>query len=153
MTVEVMWKKYLELIGESLSTSDKTYESWYFCNNEKDANHLAELTKKGIKRATASLAKSYELEKEPLPKEGEFHIVTDFYGNAVCIIEATKVELIPFKEVTEEHAAVEGEGDGSLAYWREGHLKFFTEEAHALQFEFNESALVVFMRFKVVYAQ
>jgi len=151
MTVEEMWKKYLESIGDSFGTSDKTYESWYFCNNEKDANHLAGLTKKGIKRATASLAKSYALEKEPFPKEKELHIITDFYGNAVCIIEVTNVELIPFNEVTEEHAAVEGEGDGSLAYWREGHLKFFTEEAQAFQFEFSEKDLVVFMTFRVVY--
>lgn len=151
MTVEAMWEEYLRHIGETAARTDKTYEAWHFCNNEIDANHLADLTKRGIKRATAGLKKSYEIEKEPLPKEKDLHIITDFEGNAVCVIEVVKVEIIPFDEITEENAKVEGEGDGSLAYWREGHLKYFREDAKALGFEFRESDLVVFMTFKVVY--
>lgn len=90
MTVETMWEDYLKSIGESIVQSDKTYEAWHFCNNENDANELADLTKRGIKRATTSLKKSYELEEEPLPKEKDLHIITDFDGKAACIIEVTK---------------------------------------------------------------
>jgi uncharacterized protein YhfF len=151
MTVETMWRNYLKSIGESVITTDKTYEAWYFCNNEIDANNLADLTKRGIKRATAGLKKSYEVERESLPKEKDLHIITYFDGTAACIIEVTKVEMIPFNEITEENAKVEGEGDGSLAYWREGHLKFFKEEAKAYDFEFRENDLVVFMTFKVIH--
>jgi len=112
---------------------------------------LADLTRRGIKRATASLKKSYEIENEPLPKEKDLSIITDFYGAAVCIIEVEKVEIIPFNGITEEYAKIEGEGDGSLAYWREGHLNFFEKEAKAFNFEFSENELVVFMTFKVVH--
>ena len=151
MTIEAMWETYLKSIGESAVTSDKTYEAWYFCNNEEDADNLADLVKRGIKRATASLKKSYEIENEPLPKENNLNIITEFDGKAVCIIKVTKVEIIPFDEITEENAKIEGEGDGSLAYWREGHLKFFKEEAKALKFDFKENDLVVFMTFKVIF--
>ncbi len=151
MTVETMWEDYLKCIGESIITSDKTYEAWHFCNNENDANNLADLTKRGIKRATASLKKSYEIEREALPKEKDLHIITDFSGSAACIIEVTEVEIIPFNEITEKHAQIEGEGDGSLEYWQEGHLKFFKEDAKALNFEFRENDLVVFMTFKVIH--
>lgn len=151
MTVEEMWRNYLKSIGESIGTSERTYEAWYFCDNETDANNLADLARRGIKRATASLKKSYEIENEPLPKEKDLSIITDFYGAAVCIIEVEKVEIIPFNEITEEYAKIEGEGDGSLAYWREGHLNFFKKEAIALDFEFSENELVVFMTFKVVH--
>ena len=151
MTAEDMWRNYLKSIGESIETSERTYEAWYFCDNETDANNLADLARRGIKRATASLKKSYEIENEPLPKEKDLNIITDFHGAAICIIEVTKVEIIPFKEITEEHAEMEGEGDGSLAYWREGHLKFFEKESKALNFEFSENELVVFMTFKVVH--
>jgi len=151
MTVEAMWDDYLKCIGESIVTSDKIHESWHFCNNEIDANNLAHLTKLGIKRATSSLKKAYEIETEPLPKEKDLHIITDFNGTAICIIEVTNVEIIPFNEITEEHAKIEGEGDGSLSYWREGHLKFFKEDAKALNFAFRDDDLVVFMTFKVVH--
>lgn len=45
-TVKEMWEKYLSTIGENINDSGKTYESWYFCNNEKDAHELAALVKK-----------------------------------------------------------------------------------------------------------
>jgi len=151
VTVEDMWEKYLKSIGESIGTFVKTYEAWYFCDNETDANNLGDLTRRGIKRATASLKKSYEIENEPLPKEKDLNIITDFHGAAICIIEVTKVEIISFNEITEEYAKIEGEGDGSLAYWREGHLIFFEKEAKAFNFEFSENELVVFMTFKVVH--
>jgi uncharacterized protein YhfF len=64
----------------------------------------------------------------------------------------TNVKVVPFNEITEEDASIEGEGDGSLAYWREGHLKFFKEEAEANNFEFRETDLVVFVTFKVVHS-
>lgn len=38
---------------------------------------------------------------------------------AVCIIENTAVSVLPYDEVTQEMAAMEGEGDRSLAYWRQ----------------------------------
>jgi len=151
VTAEDMWRNYLKSIGESIVTSERTYEAWYFCDNETDANNLADLARRGIKRATASLKRSYEIENEPLPKEKDLNIITDFNGDAVCIIEVTKVEIIPFNEITEEHAKIEGEGDGSLAYWREGHLNFFGKESKALNFEFSENELVVFMTFKVIH--
>jgi len=152
MTVETMWSEYLKSGGESLTGSSRTYEAWHFCNNETDAKELADLAKSGIKRATASLKKSYELDNEPLPKEKDLNIVTYFDGTAACIIEVTNVKVVPFNEITEEDAKVEGEGDGSLAYWREGHLRFFSEEAEAYNFEFRETDLVVFMTFKVIYS-
>ncbi len=57
-----MWGDYLTSIGENITTTNKNYTSWYFCNDEKSANNLAELVSKGIKRGTSSLYCLYELE-------------------------------------------------------------------------------------------
>ena len=151
MTVIDLWKMYLESIGEDLESTDRTYESWHFCNNEKDANALAELTKLGVKRATAGLLKSYEVEKEPLPKVDELHIIEDWYGNGVCVIKVKSVEILPFCEVTEAHAEIEGEGDKSLEYWQKEHLEFFSQDAEGLNFSFTEDMEVVFMIFEPVF--
>lgn len=79
------------------------------------------------------------------------NIVTDFKGNAVCIIKTTAVNLIPFCEVGEEFAYREGEGDKSLEYWRKAHIEAFNCELKEYNKEFKEDMLVVCNEFEVVY--
>ena len=64
----------------------------------------------------------------------------------------TQVDIVPFDEVSAEHAYLEGEGDRSLANWRELHERFFTE--HALHGDgFSPDMPVVLQRFVVLYSQ
>lgn len=58
--------------------------------------------------------------------------------------------MVPFVDVTAEHAAAEGEGDISLDYWREVHWQFFSHESAAAHYQFNEHDLVVCELFQVV---
>ncbi len=150
-TVKEMWKKYLSTIGENINNTSKTYESWYFCNNEKDANELAELVKKGIKKATASLHCLYEIENETIPKVGDYIIITNWNGIAQCVIHITNINIIPFKNVTQAFAAKEGEGDKTLSFWRKVHRKFFTLGLKEYSKKFSEDMLVVCEEFEVVY--
>ncbi len=64
---------------------------------------------------------SFESSAEALPRSGDLNIVTDWGGEAVCVIRTTKVLILPLNEVTEIHAMIEGEGDGSLDWWRKAH--------------------------------
>ena len=91
---------------------------------------------RGEKTATASAYPLYEYDREPLPSEGEYSVILDTQDNAVCIIQTTKVTIVPFDEITAEHAYKEGEGDKSLEFWRKVHQKIFTEwmEGAGLQF-------------------
>ncbi len=150
-TVKEMWKKYLSTIGENINNSGKIYESWYFCNNEKDANELAGLVKKGIKKATASLHCLYEIENELIPEVGDYAVITNWKGVAQSIIQITSINTIPFKEVTEELAAKEGEGDKTLSFWRKVHRKVFTLELKEYSKKFSEDMFVVCEEFAVVY--
>jgi uncharacterized protein YhfF len=133
-SVEKMWTNYLESLGESHNNTDKTYTAWYFCDNKQDADELAELVLEGTKKATASLYLYYSSENEGLPKEGELSII-----------------IVPFKDVTEEFAQTEGEGDKSLKYWKRAHKNYFSRELIGLGREFNEDILVVCEKFEVVY--
>jgi uncharacterized protein YhfF len=150
-SVKIMWEEYLKLLGEQSTNTVKSYTSWYFCDNEQSANDLAELTRKGIKRGTASLPLFYEIEHEELPKVGEYNIITNWNGIAQCIIRTKKVTILPFKEVNEELALIEGEGDKSLEYWQNAHIYFFTRELKEMGMEFSKDLLVVFEEFEVVY--
>ncbi len=149
MKPEEMWELYTSQIPEGERPA--SYTAWYFCDNEKDAEELAELVICGIKRATTSLRMLFKEDGSDVPKPGDMSVITDFTGNAKCIIRTIKVYTVPFKDVTAEYAATEGEGDGSLSYWREGHIRFFTRELAELGREMDESVPVVCEEFEKVF--
>jgi len=150
-SVKKMWEQYLTSINEDTGSTDKTYSAWHFCDNEQDANDLAKLVISGTKKATASLHAFYEFENDELPKYGDHSIIINWDGVAQCIIKTTNIDIVPFKNVTEEFAATEGEGDKSLNYWKNCHLDYFSREMKEIGKEFNENSLVVCEKFEVVY--
>lgn len=143
MTDKELWKIFSEK-----NHIDAEYEAWTFgC----EPDELVNLVIMGIKTATASAWPLYIVEKEPLPKEGEYSIILDSKDNAVCVIQTTKVYTVPFREVTLEHAYKEGEGDRSLEYWRKIHKDFFTECMEDAGLTFTEDMEVVCEEFQVVF--
>ncbi len=147
MTEMQMWNEYIKI-----NTNAKEYQSWSFGRNTpKMPNLLAELVLKGIKTATASAYPCYISENAPLPPVGGYNLILNTKGEAICIIETTKVYTIPFNQVKEEHAYKEGEFDRTLISWRKCHSKFFSMELKEIGQEFTEDMLVVCEEFKVVY--
>jgi len=112
---------------------------------------LAILVLNGQKRGTASISRAYEIVGDPLPKCGEYSVITDFEGNAKCIIQTTTIEIYPFKSVPSSFAKHEGEGDLSLKYWRKIHADCFSRELAQLGETFNEDMDVICEYFNVVY--
>ena len=149
--ITTFWNIYTESLKQTDQAIPVKYEAWHFCNNESDANELAKLVYEGQKTATAGLVWSYEAEGCPIPKPGDLSVITFWDGSPVCIIETVDCAVLPFKEVPASFAFEEGEGDRSLEYWRNAHIKFFTEECTAMG-KLPESTMpVVCERFKVVY--
>ena len=120
MRAEELWKAYCEKENIDINTP---YEAWGFGGAP---DKLADLVLKGIKTATASAYDLYfiEGEEEPLPQPGDYSVILNSKDEAVCIIQTTKTTVVPFDEVSEEQVYKEGEGDGSLAYWRDVHEEF-----------------------------
>lgn len=149
-SIKIMWNKYLSSGG--VDEKKERFTTWHFCDNPKDADELASLVKSGIKTATSSLCEIYDIDEEDtLPKVGECSIITDWAGRAQCIIETVEVTLVPFKDVDEDFAYSEGEGDRSLEHWRRVHRNFFMRELEEHPIEFSEDMLVVCEKFKVVH--
>ena len=129
---------------------EDTFTAWHFCDNQADADELAELVLDGPQAATAGALWSYEAEDEPLPQAGDFSVITDWSGAARCVIRTTSVEVVAFDEVGEEFAAAEGEGDGSLAFWRDAHWAAFSRELEGTGRSPQPDMPVVCERFEVV---
>jgi len=149
-SVQKMWEAYLHGIGE-MERGALTFEAWHFCDNQEDADALAQLVLDGTKRGTASLVRAYEIENEPLPKKGDLSMITDFGGAAKCIIQTVDIAVYPFDEVPESFAQREGEGDKSLRYWKAAHEAAFTRELQTYGEAFAPSMRVVCESFEVVY--
>ena len=147
---EAFWQVYLASLPEG-SEPPRSYEAWHFCSNEKAANELGKLAKAGIKTATCSLVWEYEAEHGKLPQVGDLSIVTNWDGEPLCIIETTGVQVKAFSQVDEQHAYDEGEGDRSLAYWRQVHWQVFSAECAALGREPTEDMPLVCERFRVIF--
>jgi uncharacterized protein YhfF len=142
------WSEYLSSVKTGSSAS--LYECFHFGDSEALADELASVVLSGAKRATACLLWSYEAQGRRPPKPGELSIVELWSGRPVCLIETTSAEVVPFCEVGAEFAAAEGEGDGSLEYWRRAHLAYFGRECVRLGREMSDSMPVVCERFRVV---
>lgn len=124
--------------------------AWSFGADAEQADALLELVLDGTKTATAGALWDFETEGEPLPEPGALSIILDGRGHPRALIECTAATVVPFDEVDEEHARLEGEGDLSLAHWREVHERFFTEVATHDR-GFHPDMPVVLERFRVVY--
>ena len=148
-SVQALWNAFSASIGRDLSAD--FYEHFYFNDNEEGALELAQLVLAGTKRGTASLVWTYEHDKKRPPWPGCLSVMTDWHGKPLGIIETKTIEVVPFEEVTAEFAAVEGEGDGSLHYWSEGHWNFFTRECKRLGKEPHRRMLVLCEQFDLVF--
>ncbi len=145
MTPQDLWANY---VAQNPSAADISWEAWAFGD---DPDGLLDLVLNGKKTATSSAFPLYALEKEPLPQAGETSVIVDSHGEARCIVYTTQVAVIPYCEVSAEHAMREGEGDGSLEWWRMVHERFFTTSLEEVGLRFTPEMPVVCETFKVVY--
>lgn len=146
MTAEQMWAEF----AAAYDITETDYEAWAFGD---DADELARLTLAGVKTATSSAFPFYALEEEPLPEAGEYSVILDSREEAVCVIRTEKVTVVPLRDVGEEHARREGEGDLSLEYWRRVHERFFARELADVGQSFTPDMPVVCEEFRRVWPE
>jgi uncharacterized protein YhfF len=114
--------------------------SFAFGDSPRLADELLVLVLKGIKTATCST------EDEPnTSTPGERWIVLDGSGMPRCVIESTEVTYRRYGEVDAAFAHDEGEGDRSLAYWRQAHRNYFSRLGR-----FSEDMMLMCERFRLV---
>ena len=109
----------------------------------------------GRKVTTTSLALEYEIEREPLPCEGQRSGVVDSNNQPVCVIETVKVLIVPLGEVGYGHVVDEGEGHATVSDWRAGHENFWgsqemIESLGDSTFILDDATLVVLERFRLI---
>ena len=126
--VSAYWAEKSHDLGlEDLDTPD----AWAFGGTAEQADELLGLVLAGIKTATSSALWSYEAEGESLPAVGGLSVVCDGRGRPRSLLRLTDVTVSDLDDVSEGHAFAEGEGDRTLAYWREAHEEFYRSHVPA----------------------
>ena len=148
-SIKQLWEEYNKINPNA----PDYYDAWPFGNSKEMADELAKLVIEGTKSATASNYTMYQIDDETLPYIGLHNIILDGNGEAVAVMETVAVEIVPFDEVTEEHAYLEGEGDRSLSYWRKVHEDFFKKELEGIQQPFHNKIPVVCEKLKLLYVK
>ena len=150
----MLWAEFLpcgsDAAGAAVAAA-ATYACWQFGHGVEQGDRLLAYVFSGSERATTGALWAYEHEGVDLPQAGDFSVVTDGSGVARCIVRTTSVSVLPFDQVDERFAYIEGEGDRSLAYRRKVHWDYFVEELSAIGCAAVPDMPVVCERFAVVF--
>jgi histidinol-phosphate aminotransferase len=126
--LERYWQKFREQIP---GLPAEQPDAWAFGATPAHADGLLDLVLAGTKTATASSLWDCEYTGEPVPAVGDLSIILDGQGWPRALIETTAIAIVPFDEVTAGHAHAEGEGDRTLAAWRDIHERFWRDHSEA----------------------
>ena len=151
--IEHFWQTYLATLPSDAEPTTPAPEVWIFGDSPRLADELATLIMAGSKTATCAALWEYEADGEPLPQPGQLGILQDGAGRPLAVVQTVEVQIKPYDQVDAAFAYEEGEGDRSLAYWREAHRRFFTRTLAVIGREFDETMPLVCERFRVLYRQ
>lgn len=126
-------------------------QAWSFGDTPRLADELLALVLDGAKTATASSLAELAATGEPMPRTGDLSILLDGAGHPRALIRTTAVTVLPFREVTAEQAAAEGEDDRTLASWRREHERYFRRVLAGTGTEFSPDLPIAFEEFELLY--
>jgi uncharacterized protein YhfF len=141
--VKAFWAGYAAATGET-----GPYTAWGFGDDTHPElmTELGLLVRDGPKRATTGREADFSAE-DPIPSPGDHHVILDGEGHPVCIIRTTSIEIRPFGQIDEQFAWDEGEGDRTLQWWRDGHIRYFASVGTPI----DDETSVVLERFAKVW--
>ena len=126
-------------------------DAYAFGDDAATADQLAALVLAGTKTATASGFDVYG-PNDQKPFVGKYDVIMNSREEPVCLTITDSVRVVPYLDVDAEHARREGEGDCTLASWREVHAAFFKRDYAQAGLKFDpQTAQILLETFHVVY--
>jgi uncharacterized protein YhfF len=148
---DAFWQAYLETLPSGLRQRSY-FEAFQFGAGRAMADQEAQLVLDGIKTATSDLIWHMEWNQKPRWKVGDEHIVLDGGWRPVCVIRTTELEKKRFCDVDAAFAYHYGEGDRTLAWWREHVFAWYASQCREMGVEPGQEMPLLCERFEVVYA-
>jgi uncharacterized protein YhfF len=123
----------------------------YYGDSPELSRLLLAMIRSGQKRAGTGLLWWHEHDGVPFAQAGDIEIVLTHDHQPSIVTRVTRVEVLPYREVGAEYAAIEGEDDGSLDYWRKAHWAYFSRVCASIGKVPTEEMLVVCSVFEVLH--
>ncbi len=114
---------------------------------------LVPLAVGGQKRGTCHLDIEFEIMAVPRRKVGDYWVVADSKNAPHCVVRVSRIDMMAIKDVGEDFARREGEGDLSLRHWREVHEKYWRRQLESWNRPFSDELVVVCEYFDKLYPQ
>lgn len=149
--IDAYWRNACREVGIQ---QDIPYHASTFADDRiaHDADVLVELARSGQKQGTTHLQLDFTTNHVAMRKSGDCWIILNNAQRPQCLVRLTHVAIMPFNEVTEDHAACEGEGDLSLDHWRTIHRDYFQRQCSLWGIEWQETLPVVCEKFERVWS-
>ena len=145
---EELWWEFAEV--KNISAHEVYQCRYHFGEDERDCAYLLRMVLRGRKRVRTGLQQGFERLYGYLPEKHTYNIVTDRNGEAKCVVRTTRVDILPFNEITWEQVQMECIG-ASLEEWREYKRAVFGEQCRQLGCEFSEDMPVILEQFHLEY--
>jgi uncharacterized protein YhfF len=149
--IDAFWEAFLQSGTARLPPDAPYIEADAFGNTPEMGDELAALVCDGVKTATSGLLWGYEALNERLPEPGDIAIVLDGNGVPACIIELIETRIMPFDMVDEQLAWEYGEGDRTLAWWREHLWDYYVADCARSGWQPSPDMPLVVKRFQTIY--
>ncbi len=149
--IKSFWHEFLNSDACVDGAKPSFQTSYKIGSDEVHANEGANLILAGAKTATSTLAWELEKNAEPVPAVGDLCVIENGKSEAVCVVETTWVEVIPFGKIDGEFARDYAETDGTLEDWKRIFGEYYSAECESLGKVLNEDTPLVCERFRVIY--
>lgn len=145
------WESIITQVRRSGYTGSEPEAPFWFGDSPELNAELSALVRMGKKTATASLLWEWEFDGDTLPTPGQCDALLGWSNEFLGVISAVRISVVPFREVSAEFAALEGEGDLSLDFWRRVHWQYFKRVCGRLGKLVSEEMPVVCQEFQLEY--
>lgn len=142
------WEAFLEETGTPETTAVSRYT--YFGDSEEASVAALEQLLSGEKTAVSHCVPAYLTTKQPMPRVGDYTMVTDFYGNPCCILHTTDVAIVPLPEISDALILQDCPG-ADRAQWLEARHREYASLAERFGFHYHEEIPVLVETVELVY--
>ena len=149
-TQAAFWQSFLASQSQGLTLTVAPSFLGPCGNNKELGDALAELVCGGTKTTTSALMWEIEADGETPTPVGGLEIVTNWAGDPLCVIEITESTVRPFNEIDAAFAYDYGEGDRTLAWWREHLGDYYADICAKIGREPSETMPLNCVRFRLL---
>ena len=146
---DAFWEK----VKEANPDTGNDYRVRRASGNSKFAAIIMDLILTEKKRGLFGLKELQERQPEQVPVIGGVMVLVDFDGTPRGAVQTVKITPVPYKNINEEHLAVEGPDARQLNVWQKIHWPYWTQMLEPYGLEPSEDMIVVVEQFKLIYSE